>query len=92
MQADSSTTASSDRPTLAVIITSTRPGRVGLPVGEWFIEQAEADGTFDVQKVDLAELDLPFMDEPNHPRMRQSPRITRRRGARSSIPPTPSCS
>ena len=71
MQADSSTTASTGRPTLAVIITSTRPGRVGLPVGEWFIEQAEADGTFDVQKVDLAELDLPFMDEPNHPRMRQ---------------------
>jgi NAD(P)H-dependent FMN reductase len=53
-----------------VIIASTRPGRVGLPVGQWFARQAEAQGDFTVQLVDLAELNLPFMDEPNHPRMR----------------------
>jgi NAD(P)H-dependent FMN reductase len=58
------------RPRLMVIIASTRPGRVGLPVGQWFAQQAEAQGDFVVQVVDLAELNLPFMDEPNHPRLR----------------------
>ncbi len=58
-------------PTLMVIIASTRPGRVGLPVGEWFVERASADGAFEVDSVDLADLALPFMDEPNHPRLRR---------------------
>jgi NAD(P)H-dependent FMN reductase len=57
-------------PTLQIIIASTRPGRVGLPVGRWFHERAVAHGGFDVDVVDLAELNLPFMDEPNHPRLR----------------------
>jgi NAD(P)H-dependent FMN reductase len=52
-----------------VIIASTRPGRVGLPVGQWFEAQAVAHGGFDVEVADLAELKLPLMDEPNHPRL-----------------------
>ncbi len=56
-------------PTLLVIIASTRPGRVGLPVGEWFAGHAREHGGFDVEVADLAELNLPFMDEPNHPAM-----------------------
>jgi NAD(P)H-dependent FMN reductase len=55
-------------PRLAVIIGSTRPGRAGLPIGEWFVQQAVRDGSFDVDQVDLAELDLPMFDEPAHPR------------------------
>ena len=58
-------------PQLQVIIASTRPGRVGLPVGEWFYARAVAHGAFTVDLVDLAELRLPFMDEPNHPRLHQ---------------------
>ena len=58
-------------PRLMVVIASTRPGRVGLPVGEWVVRQAEAHGGFDVDLADLAELDLPFMDEPNHPRLKR---------------------
>ncbi|MEO8287804.1 MAG: NAD(P)H-dependent oxidoreductase [Chloroflexota bacterium] len=58
-------------PRLMVVIASTRPGRVGLPIGQWFYERAVAHGAFDVELVDLAELALPFMDEPNHPRLRQ---------------------
>jgi NAD(P)H-dependent FMN reductase len=58
------------RPRLMVIIASTRPGRVGLPIGQWFAGLAEQQGEFVVQVVDLAELNLPFMDEPNHPRLR----------------------
>jgi NAD(P)H-dependent FMN reductase len=58
-------------PRLVVIIGSTRPARAGLPIAEWFIGEAIAHGAFDVQVVDLAELNLPFYDEPNHPRLRQ---------------------
>jgi NAD(P)H-dependent FMN reductase len=55
---------------LMIIIASTRPGRVGLPVGQWFDARARAHGSFEnVELVDLLELDLPFMDEPNHPRL-----------------------
>lgn len=57
----------SDKLTLLVVIASTRPGRVGKPVGDWFVEQARQDGTFTVQVADLKEIGLPFLDEPNHP-------------------------
>src|SRR3954451_21772302 len=56
---------------LQVILASTRPGRVGLPVFTWFLEHAERHGAFELDPVDLAELGLPFMDEPNHPRLRR---------------------
>jgi NAD(P)H-dependent FMN reductase len=57
--------------TLQIVIGSTRPGRVGGPVTEWFTEAAREHGKFDIEVVDLAELNLPFLDEPNHPRLRQ---------------------
>ncbi|HEX8994457.1 MAG TPA: NAD(P)H-dependent oxidoreductase [Ktedonobacterales bacterium] len=59
------------KPRLMIIIASTRPGRVGAPVARWFRERAEAHGAFDIDVVDLATLNLPFMDEPKHPRLRQ---------------------
>lgn len=59
------------KPVLLVVIASTRPGRVGPSVATWFIELARRHGGFEVEVVDLAELDLPMMDEPNHPRLRQ---------------------
>ncbi len=58
-------------PTLTVVIASTRPGRAGLPIAQWFIARAQAHGGFDVVVADLAELRLPLLDEPNHPRLRQ---------------------
>jgi NAD(P)H-dependent FMN reductase len=58
-------------PRLQIIIASTRPGRVGLPVARWFEAQARAHGAFEVEVVDLLERKLPFMDEPNHPRLAQ---------------------
>jgi NAD(P)H-dependent FMN reductase len=60
-----------DRPTLMIVIASTRPGRIGLPVGEWFAAHAREHGGFEVEIADLAEIDLPFMDEPKHPRLRE---------------------
>jgi NAD(P)H-dependent FMN reductase len=58
-------------PNLLTIIASTRPGRVGVPVANWFQERAAEHGGFELQLVDLYELDLPLLDEPNHPRLRQ---------------------
>ena len=58
-------------PVLQVIICSTRPGRVGGVVGGWFVERARDFGGLEVEVADLAEIDLPFMNEPNHPAMRR---------------------
>ena len=59
------------KPVLQVIIGSTRPGRVGPAVAEWIIERARAYGGFEIVVTDLAELNLPMFDEPNHPRLGQ---------------------
>ena len=58
-------------PRLSIIIGSTRPGRAGLPIADWFADRARAHGGFEIDLVDLAELNLPMLDEPNHPRLRQ---------------------
>jgi NAD(P)H-dependent FMN reductase len=55
--------------TLMIIVGSVREGRVGLPIAEWVKEEAEKTGLFDIDFVDLKELALPFMDEPNHPKL-----------------------
>jgi NAD(P)H-dependent FMN reductase len=57
-------------PTLQVIIGSTRPGRVGPAVADWIYEQAITHGGFNVELIDLAEVNLPMFDEPKHPRLR----------------------
>jgi NAD(P)H-dependent FMN reductase len=58
-------------PTLQVIIASTRPGRAGEAIGLWFVERCRDDGRFTVEVADLAELALPMMNEPHHPRTGQ---------------------
>lgn len=58
-------------PKLMIVIASVRPGRVALPVAQWFEQRARSHGAFEVDVADLLEIDLPFMDEPNHPRLRQ---------------------
>lgn len=55
---------------LMIIVGSVRPGRAGLPVARWVRSVADADERFEVDFVDLAELALPFMDEPEHPARR----------------------
>ncbi|MFZ0079625.1 MAG: NAD(P)H-dependent oxidoreductase, partial [Trebonia sp.] len=59
------------KPVLRIIIGSTRPGRVGPAVADWTAERAREHGGFDVQVTDLAEVNLPILDEPNHPRLHQ---------------------
>jgi NAD(P)H-dependent FMN reductase len=56
---------------LDVIICSTRPGRVGPSVGQWFNEYAAQHAKFDTTLVDLAEFHLPLYDEAHHPVQRR---------------------
>nr|MBA3379719.1 hypothetical protein [Chloroflexia bacterium] len=71
MTAASTTVATDENIDLLIIIASTRPGRVGLPVGEWITGLAEAHGGFNVRVADLATINLPFMNEPVHPVKKQ---------------------
>jgi len=58
-------------PLLQVILGSPRPNRSSPAIGAWFVDQARAHGGFDVEAIDLAEVNLPFIDEPAHPRLKQ---------------------
>jgi NAD(P)H-dependent FMN reductase len=58
-------------PNLTIIVGSTRPGRAGSAIAQWFTARAKDHGGFDVRVADLAELDLPLLDEPHHPRLRR---------------------
>jgi len=53
---------------LAVITGSVRPGRIGPAFAAWFADRAREQGAFDVVQLDLAEVGLPFHDEPHHPK------------------------
>lgn len=52
---------------LQTIICSTRPGRIGPSIGQWFHEFAYSQGAFESELVDLADFKLPVYDEPKHP-------------------------
>jgi len=52
------------QPHLQIIVGSTRPGRRGGAVGDWFHRLAARHDRFDVELVDLAEVGLPLLDEP----------------------------
>jgi NAD(P)H-dependent FMN reductase len=56
---------------LLVITTSTREQRIGHLVADWAIEQARAHGKFEPELADLKAINLPILDEPNHPRFAQ---------------------
>lgn len=58
-------------PKLMIVVGSVRPGRIGLPIATWVRRLVEGQGGFEVDFADLAQIALPFMDEPNHPRLRQ---------------------
>lgn len=56
---------------LKIIIASTRPGRKGPAIANWVFETAKKHSTFETELIDLAQLNLPFMDEPDHPSLQQ---------------------
>jgi NAD(P)H-dependent FMN reductase len=56
--------------TVKIILASTRPGSSGPAIGAWVADRARNAGTFDrVEVLDLAQVNLPFLDEPEHPRL-----------------------
>lgn len=55
---------------LAVITVSVREGRVGNAVAEWFNNYAREHSDFEVLPIDLKEVNLPVLNEPKHPVMR----------------------
>lgn len=56
---------------LKIITSTTREGRKGVLIANWITELSRKHGRFDVELLDLAEINLPLMDEPNHPRLQQ---------------------
>src|SRR5438067_873325 len=56
---------------LKIIIASTREGRKGPAIASWIFDMAKQRSEFNTELLDLAETALPFLDEPNHPRLRQ---------------------
>lgn len=55
---------------IGVIISSTRPTRVGPSVANWFMEQVKDTKDVQFDLIDLAEIDLPFLNEPKSPMWR----------------------
>jgi len=56
---------------LKIITSTNRSVGQGKIIAEWITELAEKNGNFQVELLDLAEINLPFMDEPNHPMMQK---------------------
>jgi len=56
---------------LAVILGSTRPGRVGEAVARWVFEIARKRNDAEAEFLDLREFNLPLLDEPVPPSLGQ---------------------
>jgi NAD(P)H-dependent FMN reductase len=56
---------------IAVIIGSTRPGRVGEQVAKWVLDQASVRSDADFELIDLLDFNLPHLDEAYPPSMGQ---------------------
>lgn len=54
---------------LKVIVASTREERKGAVIADWFVNIMNAHPEFEVEVLDLKDINLPFLDEPEHPRL-----------------------
>lgn len=52
---------------IGVIISTTRPTRVGDKVATWFMNQVKNNDKLEFELIDLKEVDLPFLSEPESP-------------------------
>lgn len=55
---------------LKVISSTVRPGRKGPLVAAWITKLAKQNENFNVEFLDLGEINLPMMNEPHHPVMK----------------------
>lgn len=53
----------------AIIVGSTRPGRVGEAVARWVYQRAQKRSDAEFELVDIKEFNLPLLDEPVPPSM-----------------------
>lgn len=56
---------------LKIITSTTRPGRKSEVVASWVADKVKQSMDFDVEILDLAKIDLPMMNEANHPKLRK---------------------
>jgi len=56
---------------LKIITSTNREGSKGIIVANWLYDQVRGDTRFETELLDLAVIGLPFMSEPNHPRLQQ---------------------
>src|ERR1700744_3765708 len=56
---------------LKIISSTVRPGRKGPVIAKWIAEEAQKFGGFEVELLDLGEINLPLMNEAVHPIMKQ---------------------
>lgn len=56
---------------IAVVVGSTRPGRKAGAVAQWVLENARRRGDATFELLDIAEYDLPLLDEPVPPSLAQ---------------------
>ena len=52
---------------IAVVAGSTRPGRRSMQVAEWVLKRAREHGGAEFEILDVADFDLPLLDEPMPP-------------------------
>ena len=52
---------------IAIIIGSTRPGRLGVQVGRWVYDEASKRNDAQYDLIDVADYNLPLLDEKNPP-------------------------
>lgn len=58
-------------PRLGIVIASVREGRAGYPIAQWFAARARQHGRFEIEVVDLKDVDLPVFAERSHPRLQK---------------------
>ena len=56
---------------LKIISSSVRIGRKGPKIAAWIAEKAKQNGNFNVEVLDLGEINLPMMNEANHPNLKK---------------------
>jgi NAD(P)H-dependent FMN reductase len=56
---------------LKIISSTVRPGRKGPIVVKWIADIARLHPAFTVEVLDLGEINLPLMNEPNHPLLKK---------------------
>ena len=72
---------------IKIITSTTREGRKGIAVANWITALAKQGSQSNIELLDLAQINLPFMNEPNHPRLQQYQHEHTKNWSRKSMKP-----